>query len=146
MCQQLEEVCLGLIDLIEFIGLYHIQIHECNFIPFLIFDKGWFSPPVAAFPRFIEYCSYSRLRQKTCIIGVEWFFKEITTALEDKMIDLNRLNLQYVVDENGNKRAVIFPIESFQELIEDIEDLVIVAERHDEATISHQDLLESLKD
>lgn len=37
------------------------------------------------------------------------------------------------------------PIEQFESLLEDIEDLATVAERKDEPTISHADLLAELK-
>ena len=36
-------------------------------------------------------------------------------------------------------------IKQFEELLEDIEDLAIVAERKEEATISHADLIAELK-
>lgn len=45
----------------------------------------------------------------------------------------------------GDKTAVILPIEEFDQLLEDMEDLAIVAERRDEATTSHEDLLKELK-
>jgi len=47
---------------------------------------------------------------------------------------------QYVVDENGNKVAVILPLEEYQHLREDLHDLAMVAERRDEGTISLAEL------
>ena len=47
---------------------------------------------------------------------------------------------QYVVDENGNKVAVILPLTEYQHLKEDLHDLAIVAERRDEGTISLDEL------
>jgi len=47
---------------------------------------------------------------------------------------------QYVVDENGNKLAVILPLTEYQQLKEDLHDLGMVAERRDEGTISLADL------
>ena len=61
------------------------------------------------------------------------------------MLDVKRLMKQYVTNEAGEKTAVIVPIEEFQELMEDIEDLAIIAERREEPTISHQQLLAELK-
>lgn len=55
---------------------------------------------------------------------------------------LKEINLQYVTDEKGEKRAVIFPIEDFMELMDDLDDLAAVAERQDESLISHEDLSE----
>ena len=42
---------------------------------------------------------------------------------------------QYVVDEKGNKVAVILPLTEYQHLKEDLHDLAMVAERRDEGTI-----------
>lgn len=47
---------------------------------------------------------------------------------------------QYVIDENGNKVAVILPLTEYQHLKEDLHDLAIVAERRDEGTISLDEL------
>jgi PHD/YefM family antitoxin component YafN of YafNO toxin-antitoxin module len=41
---------------------------------------------------------------------------------------------QFIVNENGEKTAVILSIEEYEELLEDIEDLAIIAERRDEPT------------
>jgi hypothetical protein len=60
------------------------------------------------------------------------------------MLDLKQLKLQYVTNEAGEKTAIILPIEEFQELLEDVEDLAILAERRDEPTISHEQLVVEL--
>jgi hypothetical protein len=62
-----------------------------------------------------------------------------------KMLDLKQLEVQYVTNQTGEKTAVILPIAEFQELIEDIEDLAAVAERREEPTVSHEDLIVKLK-
>ena len=41
---------------------------------------------------------------------------------------------QFIVNEDGEKTAIILPIEEYQELLEDIEDLAIIAERRSEPT------------
>lgn len=63
------------------------------------------------------------------------------------MLDLKKLEsqVQYVMNSDGEKTAVIVPIEDFRELLEDIEDLAAVADRRDEPTISHDELLAELK-
>ena len=38
-------------------------------------------------------------------------------------------DVQYVVDEKGDRTAVIVPIGDYEELIEDLHDLAIIAER-----------------
>lgn len=52
---------------------------------------------------------------------------------------------QYVVDEKGQKTAVIIPVEEYEELLEDIHDLAIIAERRDEPTISFEELKKKLE-
>jgi hypothetical protein len=63
------------------------------------------------------------------------------------MQDLKKLEaeVQYVTNQDGEKTAVIVPFGEFQDLLEDIEDLAAVAERRDEPTISHEELLAELK-
>jgi len=63
------------------------------------------------------------------------------------MLDLKKLEaeVQYVTNQAGEKTAVIVPFEEFQELLEDVEDLAAAAERRDEPTISHEELLAELK-
>jgi hypothetical protein len=62
------------------------------------------------------------------------------------MVKLKDLNPQYITNEAGEKMSVILPISEFQELLEDIEDLAAVAERRDEPTISHEELIAELKE
>ena len=61
------------------------------------------------------------------------------------MINTDKLALNYVTNQSGEKTAVILPLKQFEELLEDIEDLAIVAERRDEPTISHEDVISELK-
>ena len=60
-------------------------------------------------------------------------------------MNLKNLKTQYITNDSGEKISVILPINEFQELIEDIEDLATIAERRDEPTISHQQLIKELK-
>jgi hypothetical protein len=52
---------------------------------------------------------------------------------------------QYIVDEKGQKTGVIVPIEKYEELLEDLHDLAVVAERRGEPTIAFEELRERLK-
>jgi hypothetical protein len=61
------------------------------------------------------------------------------------MINIVELHPKFITDENGIKQSVIIPIATFQELVEDIEDLAAVAERRDEPTTSHAEFLKELK-
>lgn len=62
------------------------------------------------------------------------------------MIDTEKLNLNYITNQSGDKTAVIIPVEEFEQLLEDMKDLATVAERRDEPTTSHEDLLRELKE
>ena len=61
------------------------------------------------------------------------------------MLNINDIHVRYITDENGDKSEVIVPIEEFEGLLEDLKDLAIVAERRDEKTVSHDDLVKELK-
>ena len=56
-----------------------------------------------------------------------------------------KLHPEYITDEEGHKRAVILPIEEFDELLEDMGDLACVAERREESTVPHSQVVEDLK-
>lgn len=61
------------------------------------------------------------------------------------MLNIKELQAQYVTNDTGKKVAVILPIEEFEELLEDIEDLAVLAERRDEPTVTHAEVLAQLK-
>lgn len=61
------------------------------------------------------------------------------------MVDLKQLEVQYITNQLGEKTAVILSLSKFRDLIEDMEDLAMAAERRDEPTISHAELLNELK-
>ena len=51
----------------------------------------------------------------------------------------------FVVDSKGKRTAVILPIDLFEELMEDIHDLRIVAERKNEKPIAAKEFTKRLK-
>jgi PHD/YefM family antitoxin component YafN of YafNO toxin-antitoxin module len=53
---------------------------------------------------------------------------------------------QYLVDSNGKKTGVILSLKHYQQLLEDVHDLAIVAERRDEDTRSLQELRQRLEE
>ncbi len=59
---------------------------------------------------------------------------------------LTKLHPEYVTDEQGRRKAVILPIEEYDELLEDIDDLAVAAARRDEGTVSHRKVVEELKE
>lgn len=52
---------------------------------------------------------------------------------------------QFLVDSKGNKKGVLLSIERYEQLIEDLHDLAVVAERRDEEPISLEDMKRRLK-
>ena len=54
-------------------------------------------------------------------------------------------SLQYLTDEHGDRTAVVLPISDYEKLLEDLEDLAVVAERRDEPVIPHAEFLADLK-
>jgi len=62
---------------------------------------------------------------------------------EDKLIQI--FKEKYIVNEKGEKTAAILPIKKYEELVENLHDLAIVAERRDEPTITFVKLKERLR-
>ena len=58
---------------------------------------------------------------------------------------MKKLQEQFIVDASGEKTAVVLPFKKYKELLEDIHDLTIIAERKDEPTISLDELKKKLK-
>ena len=58
---------------------------------------------------------------------------------------IHEMELKYVTNESGEKTAIILPIKDYEELLEDLEDLAIIAERRDEPSISHKEVIAKLK-
>ena len=61
------------------------------------------------------------------------------------MMNISDIAVKYITDENGDKSAVILSISEFENLLEDLKDLAIVAERRDEEIVSHDDVVKKLK-
>lgn len=53
--------------------------------------------------------------------------------------------IAYIVDKKGKKTAVVVPIEKYEELIEDLEDLAVIASRKNEPTYDWEELKKKLK-
>lgn len=61
------------------------------------------------------------------------------------MINLKEIGVQYITDPTGERNAVVLPLDAFNALLEDLDDLAVAAERRDEPAIPHQQLIEELK-
>jgi hypothetical protein len=58
---------------------------------------------------------------------------------------MGKTSEEYIVDENGDRRAVILGLVEYQELLEDIHDLAVIADRRDESTTGFDELKKRLK-
>lgn len=58
---------------------------------------------------------------------------------------MNSVNEKFVVDNKGKKTAVILPIEQYEQLLENLHDLAVIAERRNEKTIGLAELKRRLK-
>ncbi len=59
---------------------------------------------------------------------------------------MSTMQEQYVVDPKGKKTGVILSLKRYQQLMEDLHDLAVVAERRDEEPISMEAMKRRLKD
>lgn len=50
-----------------------------------------------------------------------------------------------MTNEAGEKTAVILPIGDYEALMEDLRDLAVIAERRDEETVAHKDVIDELR-
>ena len=52
---------------------------------------------------------------------------------------------QYLVDEEGKKECVVLKIDQYEDLIEDLHDLAVMAERRDEKRVCLDQFKDDLK-
>ncbi len=52
---------------------------------------------------------------------------------------------RFIIDESGNKTDVVIPVNKYEELMEDLHDLTVIAERRDEDTIDFNELKKRLR-
>jgi hypothetical protein len=62
------------------------------------------------------------------------------------MTTATELHPKYVTESNGQQTAVILPIEEYNGLLEDLDDLATVAERIGEPTIPHAQVVKELRE
>lgn len=58
---------------------------------------------------------------------------------------VNRHKIKYITDSKGKKKDVILSIKDYNNLIEDLNDLAVVAERRNEKTITHKSLVKKIR-
>ncbi|MCI0560954.1 MAG: hypothetical protein MN733_20910 [Nitrososphaera sp.] len=54
-------------------------------------------------------------------------------------------NVQFLTNEKGERVSVVLPVAEYEELLEDLKDLACIAERREEPTITHDELVAPLK-
>lgn len=59
---------------------------------------------------------------------------------------MKALQEQYVIDTKGNKTAVILSLQRYEQLLEDLHDLAVVAERREEKPISLEEMKRRLRE
>jgi hypothetical protein len=52
---------------------------------------------------------------------------------------------RFIVDEKGHRVSVVLPVDEYEELLEDLHDLAVVAERRREPASAHSALKKRLK-
>ena len=62
----------------------------------------------------------------------------------NEIIDMTT-SVQYITNQKGKKTAVVVPISDYEKLMEDLDDLAVIADRHDEPTIPHDRFKVELK-
>jgi hypothetical protein len=55
------------------------------------------------------------------------------------------LQEQFIVDPQGHRTAVILPLKEYEQLLEDLHDLAVIAERREEEPISLTDMKQRLE-
>ncbi|MEM8637854.1 MAG: type II toxin-antitoxin system Phd/YefM family antitoxin [Cyanobacteria bacterium P01_G01_bin.54] len=58
-----------------------------------------------------------------------------TNIIKENFATIESIQEQYVVDDQGQKTAVILAIEDYEQLLEDLYDLAMVAERRSKTSI-----------
>lgn len=56
-----------------------------------------------------------------------------------------KMDAHYITNELGERVSVIIPVEEYEALLEDVEDLAAIAERREEVVVDHADVLNRLK-
>ena len=66
------------------------------------------------------------------------------TLAARRLLHMGVRRRQYQTDSEGKRTAVVLPIADYERLLEDVHDLAVVAERHDEPAIDQDELTRRL--
>ncbi len=53
--------------------------------------------------------------------------------------------VQYLTDEHGERTAILLPISAYEKLLEDLDDLAVIAERREEPAVPHEQFVAELR-
>ena len=56
------------------------------------------------------------------------------------------MNARYITAEDGSRTDVMLPVADYEELMEDLHDLAVIAERRDEPSVSLEEVKRNLKE
>jgi len=62
------------------------------------------------------------------------------TLAARRTLDMDPRRTQYQTDAQGRRTAVVLPIAEYEQLLEDLHDLAVIAERRDEQTVDEAEL------
>jgi hypothetical protein len=60
-------------------------------------------------------------------------------------MSINKLHPEYIIDAEGEKKYVVLPVGEYEALLEDLADLALLVERHDEPSVPHRAVIDELK-
>jgi len=74
-------------------------------------------------------------------------FEALMLDISDLEVTMPKMSdsVQYLTDENGQRTAVLLPILAYEKLLEDLDDLAVVAERRGGPTTPHGQFVTELK-
>lgn len=55
------------------------------------------------------------------------------------------MNARYITSEDGSRTDVVIPVADFEELMEDLKDLAVIAERKDEPSVPLEEVKNKLQ-
>ena len=56
------------------------------------------------------------------------------------------MNARYITSEDGSRTDVVLPVADYEELMEDLHDLAVIAERREEPSIPLEEVKKKLKE
>jgi hypothetical protein len=54
-------------------------------------------------------------------------------------------HIEYITDENGNRRSVVLPVAAYEEILQDVQDFAALAERRGEPSVPLEEVVASLR-